>query len=710
LRLSGETISPQILGVSFLAEWRNFQILLKMNEDQAKKRACDGCRIRKRKCDSKFPYCSNCIKTTARDENGNPICKYSIETKKRGPKKGYKESLLQRLESLEAILNPLDDTTSSYAEGSTDAWVNQSRRGSNMPVASNIQAFGDLGIPIMSLPEEEFELHLIRLGLQFCSLSSNYRLSLLMGEEFLFHQKSIHPSLRMALCANGLFYSQHANLYSLFDKNAEKPRIDTAKRFLKQAEAMLPKVYNNELEMIDSIRALMVMTDGYVAIGETEQGGRINAKIHQIIQFNHLFDPFIFNPIEKFGTTVDDLVELNQKFEIKAKAFIPPVLPEADIKERFQLWQECLVIDTFASMATSSPLELNETEYPTQFRNKALDFTTTEMNFTIPYEYNALCTPQLARNTIWGNTSMSSSFDDAREMTCLAALHYSSGLVMFRLSLVRNVRRAMRFSRETAVGAVHCFPHDTVSLIHSNSILQYESVPPIFMPFQSLQLFAPGSDTSSILINNMWRSYVSFNHDLLLSFSSFAYLHLPLVHLNEKKYKLSSLSTNEYSSMEILVTFLKAVSFIIRCLYTPNIGPNVTTQCPRVIENLSNSFLPDEIPAPGLASIEAAVAIYIVSSSCLEGCKANTTHRVEIIDLIQRCSLPALKRIGTVKPMGNLYFSKLKDMLQPFLGSNPIFFAIKTDRRDSFALVDNRGESSFDFNPFGRRESMQYHI
>ncbi|XJO78796.1 hypothetical protein BDV3_003181 [Batrachochytrium dendrobatidis] len=73
-------------------------------------RACDGCRVRKRKCDGLQPYCTNCLKSITRDEDGNPICTYKIEAKKRGPRPGYKDRMLQRLERLESILNPLVDS------------------------------------------------------------------------------------------------------------------------------------------------------------------------------------------------------------------------------------------------------------------------------------------------------------------------------------------------------------------------------------------------------------------------------------------------------------------------------------------------------------------------------------------------------------------------------------------------------------------------
>jgi len=58
--------------------------------------ACERCRIKKRRCDGKFPYCSNCEKASRKSiiNRGVPIlCIYEPITKKRGPKKGYKLAL-----------------------------------------------------------------------------------------------------------------------------------------------------------------------------------------------------------------------------------------------------------------------------------------------------------------------------------------------------------------------------------------------------------------------------------------------------------------------------------------------------------------------------------------------------------------------------------------------------------------------------------------
>ena len=132
-------------------------------------RACDACRIRKRKCDGEQP-CRNCSKTANHmDDKSVPNCTYTSAIKKRGPKKGYKDNLLHRLESLEAVLNPLSEMTKLE---DVATWAD--RQQEHQP-------------PIV-VEEEEFELHLLRLGILYSQLSSNYRLSLIQSYNTAFHQ------------------------------------------------------------------------------------------------------------------------------------------------------------------------------------------------------------------------------------------------------------------------------------------------------------------------------------------------------------------------------------------------------------------------------------------------------------------------------------------------------------------------------------------
>jgi hypothetical protein len=199
---------------------------------------------------------------------------------------------MQRLESLEAILSPLSRNSKLEETG---RWASRQHmpllpEGEVAPfnLASSASVVvnplvSDLIPPLIHRPmeaqEEEFELHLIRLGMLYSNLSTNYRLSLMQGQEYQHHQKSIHHSLRMALCANGVFYSHHPYLLSLLEKENLDTKASFAKRFLDQAEKMLPNVFINEMELIDSVRALLMIIDGYVALGDPVEASRVNSRI-----------------------------------------------------------------------------------------------------------------------------------------------------------------------------------------------------------------------------------------------------------------------------------------------------------------------------------------------------------------------------------------------------------------------------------------------
>jgi hypothetical protein len=381
--------------------------------------------------------------------------------------------------------------------------------------------------------------------------------------------------------------------------------------------------------------------------------------MQELVHKHQLFEPFIFDVTRPNIVTVDDLCIVNPPISGPK----PSELFEAEVKERFHLWEECMAIDTFAAMSSSEPFQLDETIYPDEFANPVLKFMGKETVFQVPLDYARLCVPQLARNTLWRETNFASTFDDVREMTCLAALHYSSGLVKYRLSLVRKVRRAMRYSRELAKGAVHRFVTDDFVTIHNALLKQFESIPPIFLPFKSLIQFRPLSSTNSLVINNVWRSFCSFNHDLMFLFAGFAYLHLPLMASHSKQFLLSSEQPEAFSSAAVLVSILKAIGFIVRSLYTPIIGPEIHVQSPLVMEDLNNSMLAPTIPAPGLATVESAVAMYIISSSCLAMLRSNPQYSEEVLELVKKCTVPAIQRIGHVKPMANKYSQKLASML-----------------------------------------------
>ncbi|RKO89762.1 hypothetical protein BDK51DRAFT_47021 [Blyttiomyces helicus] len=72
--------------------------------------ACDGCRAKKRRCDGLRPSCTNCLRSR-NDSGGEGMpCTYLTATKKRGPRRGYRSDLLDRLTEIERILKPAPDS------------------------------------------------------------------------------------------------------------------------------------------------------------------------------------------------------------------------------------------------------------------------------------------------------------------------------------------------------------------------------------------------------------------------------------------------------------------------------------------------------------------------------------------------------------------------------------------------------------------------
>ncbi|KAJ3276101.1 hypothetical protein HDV01_006271 [Terramyces sp. JEL0728] len=672
--------------------------------------------------------------------DGNPVCTYSAVTKKRGPKKGYKDTLLQRLESLESILHPLkkmDKNEATYqwaskqpmeqrvdallnsfeaTRNAVNEWQEESNDSSGNPVAKeDMNAMGDLeniirdgGNSKWTLPnlnfgqsnalpysilqsahipssphvpsstynpsfqndqnlapigpnEEEFEIHLIRLGLLYCGLTTNYRLSLLLGENYSPHQKNVHQSLRMALCSHGVFYSNHPYLLSIIQNHENSITLSESKGdpedgrrivvglYLKQTEKMIPATPSSELELIDCIRALIIAVEGLVK---------------QCIEKYQLFDISIFNPpLAPLGPSIDLSLTLEDYGGPSTKPMIPK-LSDVEIKERFSLWEECLAVDTFTSMASGNPFIMDETKFPDSFRCPALDFTQVSYRFDHPLKFNRLCKSLSARNSIWCGGPMATAFDDIKEMAAIASLHYSAGIIKFRLPMIRLIRRTLRYSREIASGATHRYPNDNYQTLHVSLLQIFDELPPIFKPFNSLDLFV--SNNNNLLINNVWRSFISFNHDFLVYLCSFCYLHLPIVQANYK-FPLNSMKMELYSSAEILVITLRILVFIIKSMYTPvPVNQSLFQSAPNTPVNQVQQQSPhSSVLSPGLATVQSAVTIFIISSSALLGARAtkNSQLIMETEKLIDTWVYPALLRIGQVKPLGEKYLVKLKTIV-----------------------------------------------
>ncbi|KAJ3005814.1 hypothetical protein HKX48_000455, partial [Thoreauomyces humboldtii] len=80
--------------------------------------ACDRCRTRKRKCNGAHPVCSNCENARARGQP-DTVCHYA--EKKKRPRKQRRDVLLGRLEALEALLKPLQESGEGVAANTAAA-------------------------------------------------------------------------------------------------------------------------------------------------------------------------------------------------------------------------------------------------------------------------------------------------------------------------------------------------------------------------------------------------------------------------------------------------------------------------------------------------------------------------------------------------------------------------------------------------------------
>ena len=384
--------------------------------------------------------------------------------------------------------------------------------------------------------------------------------------------------------------------------------------------------------------------------------------MQNLIDQKHVFDPSLFqiiNPAHIMCTTVDDLV-LG-----KSRQIVAPVKTD-EIIERFQLWHEYLAVNTFTSMATLKDFTIDETLYPEIFDHAALMFLYQNIGYQVPADYSRLCAPVLARNTLWENSNMASTFDDVREMSCLAASHFTKPLLKYRINLVRLVRRSVRYSRESRMCSVHRFASDNLLSLHNGLLYHFEDVPDLFKPFSSLVQFQPLADNLNLIINNVNRSFSSFGQDLLLLMVGFIYTHLPNISDISRKFRVDSKNAKILlSSAEIILTVLKAVGFIIRSLYTPINGPEMHSQGTNLLSGIPVSIVSQgNTPAPGLATFESALALYIIaSSSCLVS-KQNLQFSHVVGLFIKQCYLPALQKIGNVKPIANEYVKKLAAVTQ----------------------------------------------
>ncbi|KAI9352918.1 hypothetical protein BDR26DRAFT_850059 [Obelidium mucronatum] len=120
LRAANSSLPSISITNTQLGEQETFPTLEKRDGKDRKKqtKACDRCRIRKRKCDAAVPFCTTCVRGEAEP---HLTCTYTMQSKKRGPKRGYKDELLERMASIEAIINSNPNGSGGIIGGSSSS-------------------------------------------------------------------------------------------------------------------------------------------------------------------------------------------------------------------------------------------------------------------------------------------------------------------------------------------------------------------------------------------------------------------------------------------------------------------------------------------------------------------------------------------------------------------------------------------------------------
>lgn len=358
-----------------------------------------------------------------------------------------------------------------------------------------------------------------------------------------------------------------------------------------------------------------------------------------------LFDPFLFSPSPPpSGCSISVIRNWGEQ----KTPFQQPSLTDDELNERFSLWEEVMSIDTFSALASGSPFDFDESMYPKGFNNKALEPAVISSLDMGKVNGPPLTKASLARNTIWSGGPYAQLFDEIREMCAISSIHFAPGLVHSRLKMMKIGRRAIRFAHELENGEQHRFPNDTVAGLHQNFIQHLEAMPKSFMPFDSLEEFAtiPGKKCK----HTSWKSHLSFFQDLLFFLSSFVVIHLPEFS-SSKTYPLSSTSTAQFTSGQIIVALFRAIVSMVEYL--------------NINEKSFQAFAVQE-PVPGTCSSLTAFSLYLISSSALLVSRSSVgsfESKREVESLIMSWIKPSLDRFADLKPVGRVYVQKLNSML-----------------------------------------------
>jgi hypothetical protein len=186
----------------------------------ATKRTCDQCRQKKRKCSGGQP-CDVCLKSKNRDENGNPICTYSLKRKRDTPdvEVGINGSTTIHQVTPNRVEQDIFPISETYFDGYIPT-----------EIVNIMDLTNSIGFEPFQPQLEQHLFQLVSIVLQAVPLKAQDKRDIVSPTGI---PPTMNSCLKNALFASACMFSTHPSLYS--SGSSLKNRIDVARGYASKA-------------------------------------------------------------------------------------------------------------------------------------------------------------------------------------------------------------------------------------------------------------------------------------------------------------------------------------------------------------------------------------------------------------------------------------------------------------------------------------------
>ncbi|KAJ3270304.1 hypothetical protein HDV01_000369 [Terramyces sp. JEL0728] len=473
----------------------------------------------------------------------------------------------------------------------------------------------------------------------------------LVENSFLF---STSANLKKALCFHSTFFSTHPLLFP-----SKKPTL--AEKYQKAQAYVIketPKVYTNNQELCDDVRALLIQAMSLFSLGNCEESRKLTSQAYFTGKTHGLFTAETFQGGNSI-ISVDDLNSQVALMSITQKSFYSNA-SEVEITEGLAIIAFCLRADTLNSIASGQGFLIDEAEYPSMHKPAfARPATTSSRHQNVPHN--------LAQNSIWENTQWAPMYDDIKQLSVSIGdwLPDAKMRAYSEIFLWKIVRKALRFTRTYKYSQI-CSKKDKAFYKRRkfNYIIvrQFCDTPENFAPFTDLTVFDSSNYMNPKPFPKIRNSPDIINLYLTLLVMT-CYLHLSGDQNDcSNLYSLKIDQPSAYTSKQILFCCMMALDHILRMCNTPNVPRDsfFGAYDYNTIQLTQAMMTPDDHhPSPIFTDAYSALLIYSISSSCFMAHTKDPLCQV-IKDTIQSSVLPTLKRIGNIWPMATKYHDFLE--------------------------------------------------